>query len=202
MWPARGRAPGLKWTGHVTCKLSFSMVRQLSCQAQLPGRQLSCHPLLPGRQLSCHPLLPGWQLSCQALLPGGGSSAARLAAQLPDPAAQLPDLGSSAAERCNDNCMHAFNHPAEKAPRVDDAPAKLRPQGVILHAHAAELARELRHSVPPRLSRAGGTERSSEFGCVLMCGSPLCAGCPNGAQAARCPLEPRIERRNLPGPCT
>ena len=82
--------------------------------------------------------------------------------------------------------------------RQDDAPAKLRPQGMILRAHAAELARELRHSVPPRLSRAGGTERSSEFGCVLMCGSPLCAGCPNGAQAARCPLEPRIVRAESP----
>ena len=58
---------------------------------------------------------------------------------------------------------------------------------MILRAHAAELARGLRHSAPSRRSRAGGTERSSEFGCVLMCGSPLCVGRPNGAQAARCP---------------
>ena len=112
-----GARPGLKMDWSRDLQAFF----QYGAAAQLPGWQLSCHPLLPGRQLSCHHLLPGWQLSCHLLLPGGGSSAARLAAQ-------LPDLGSSAAERCNDNCMHAFNHPAKSAPG-GRAPAKLRPQG-------------------------------------------------------------------------
>ena len=42
-----------------------------------------------------------WSRELQAFFQYGA------AAQLPDPAAQLPDLGISAAERCNDNCMHA-----------------------------------------------------------------------------------------------
>ena len=98
-----GARPGLKMDWSRDLQAFF----QYGAAAQLPGWQLSCQAQLPGRQLSCHLLLPGWQLSCHLLLPGGGSSAARLAAQLPDPAAQLPDLGSSAAERCNDACIQS-----------------------------------------------------------------------------------------------
>ena len=200
MWPARGRAPGLKWTGHVTCKLSFSMVRQLSCQAgssaATPCCQAGSSAATPCCQVGssaatscCQAVaaqLPGWQLSCRIR---------QLSCQTW--AAELPSAVTTIA------CMHLIrNHPAKSAPLDALLPSCVRPQGMILRAHAAELARDLRHSAPPRRSRAGGTERSSEFGCVLMCGSPLCVGRPNGAQAARCPLVPRIVPRNLPVPCT
>ena len=156
----------------MTCKLSFSMVRQLSCQAGSSAATPCC-------QAGSSAATP----CCQA-----GSSAARLR--------QLSAVTTIA-------CMHLIrNHPAKSAPLDALLPSCVRPQGMILRAHAAELARDLRHSAPPRRSRAGGTERSSEFGCVLMCGSPLCVGRPNGAQAARCPLVPRIVPRNLPVPCT
>ena len=107
MWPARGRAPGLKWTGHVTCKLSFSMVRQLSCQAGSSAATPCCQAGSSAATTCCQvgssaatsccqavaAQLPGWQLSCQTW------------------AAQLPSAVTTIA------CMHLITR--QKAPRVD-----------------------------------------------------------------------------------
>jgi len=65
MQPARGRDLSSRWTVHVACQLSFSMVpapqvprRHLGCRPQVPRRHLRCRPQVPRRHLRCRPQVP------------------------------------------------------------------------------------------------------------------------------------------------
>ena len=74
MQPARGRDLSSRWTVHVACQLSFSMVPA----PQVPRRHLGCRPQVPRRHLRCRPQVPRRHLRCRR-----GTSGPRAAPQVP-----------------------------------------------------------------------------------------------------------------------